>query len=364
MFIIRIAASKLLAAGSIVLLKTRTLQSIAAGVMMLVTAMYASVQAQDSELIQLRHQLALKYFEPEPHMALVKYFRDRGDSLQAFYLSEYARRGHFPEAQFDRAFAKVFGQRARRDEGGEAIFNKAIALHQSGNLNEAEENFIKAAALSPRTAEIQTWTGRFFYKVRKDDERALPYYLNAYFLDPHAYDGEFVEYRIQKINYEAATVRHRWLVQTGVSLAERLRDKNPAVAVVAIESLEGTWSPEVLELMLRCLDHDDEQVRWGATMTLARNVDRSFDSTLKALLQDKDLRKRGLAAYIAARSWKRESYPILQQMLREQAQLLRFDAISALAMDDSPEARRLLQQHRRSESHPTLLKLIDKTTKR
>jgi hypothetical protein len=50
----------------------------------------------------------------------------------------------------------------------------------------------------------------------------------------------------------------------------------------------------------------------------------------------------------------------LSDLLREPAQLLRFDAISALAIDDSSAARRIVREHRRSESHPTLLELIDK----
>lgn len=107
----------------------------------------------------------------------------------------------------------------------------------------------------------------------------------------------------------------------------------------------------------------EEEIRWQATNMLAKNVDRSFDARLKALLEDRDLRKRGLAAYIAARVWKQESYPILRQMLRERTELLRFDAISALALDGSPEARQLLLQHRRIETHPTLIRLIDKTVK-
>jgi HEAT repeat protein len=112
------------------------------------------------------------------------------------------------------------------------------------------------------------------------------------------------------------------------------------------------------------MDHDDEQVRWLAVAAISKNVSRSFDDTLKMMLRDEDLRKRGLAAYIAAHLWKHESYPILQQMLREPAQLLRFDAISALAIDDSSAARRIVREHRRHESHPTLLELIDKVPAR
>jgi hypothetical protein len=319
-------------------------------------------QSEGADLAQLRHRLALQYLEPAPHIALAKYFWARGDRLQAFYLLEYARR--FPVKQFDLAFAKGFGGLQGRDQKGLAVFNKGVELQRAGNLKEAEEHFIRAAELGPRSVHIQSWVGRFFFKVKRDDKRALNYYLNAYFLDPHAYESEFVESRIRSINYEAATVRHTWLVANRTPLAEILQDPNPTVVVVALMPLAGAWSAEYLTPVIKCMEHDDEQVRWLAVETISKNVNRSFDSVLKTMLSDVDLRKRGLAAYIAARLWKHESYPILQQMLREPAHLLRFDAISALAIDDSSAARRILREYRRFESHPTLLELIDKVPAR
>src|ERR1044071_6709199 len=50
----------------------------------------------------------MRFMEPEPHMALARYFRDRGDRLEAFYVLETARRTRFEEDEFDAAFKKYF----------------------------------------------------------------------------------------------------------------------------------------------------------------------------------------------------------------------------------------------------------------
>ncbi|MGH9907273.1 MAG: HEAT repeat domain-containing protein [Pyrinomonadaceae bacterium] len=316
--------------------------------------------AEDPQLIKLRHQLALQYLEPAPHMELAKYFWEKGDRLQAFYLLESARRGRFPEAQFDRAFFKTFSGPRTSAAKAEMLFKKAAELQNEGRVKEAEEEFVKAAELAPHSILIQSWVGRYFFKVRGDDQRALHYYLNAYFLSPHAYETEFVESRIRKISYEAATIQYGQLARSDTKAEEILRDANPTVVVIALEQLGEHWRPEYINLMLNCLSHDDEGVRWLATEALKKNVDRSFDETLRALLQDTDLRKRGLAAYIAIHLWKQQSFVVLRGMLREKAHLLRFDAISALAMEGGAEARRILTAHRREETHPTLIRLIDR----
>lgn len=320
-------------------------------------------QTSNQELAQLRHDLALNFLEPPPHMALAKYLRARGDRLQAFYVLESARRNRFPRAQFDAAFARAFGTPARND-AGLALFNRGIQLQQAGSLKEAEEAFVKAAELSPTSVHIQSWVGRFLHKVRRKDQAALDYYLNAYLLNPHAYETEFVESRIRSINYEVASSRYRWLYQTGVPLTQILQDPNPTVVVAALDALSRAWSPESLEPVLKSLEHEDEYVRWQAMELISKNVDRAFDPKLRQLLKSDDLRVRGMAAYMAVRLWKQESFPVLRQMLLEPAQLLRFDAISALAMDGGAEGRRILFDYRGRERHPVLLDLIDKARQR
>ena len=86
---------------------------------------------------------------------------------------------------------------------GSLLFALGVS-YQVENKEKAEQAFVKAAESSPKSETIQTWVGRFF-KIKGDNRRALEYYLRAYFLNPHAYETEFVESRIAKIAYELAS---------------------------------------------------------------------------------------------------------------------------------------------------------------
>ena len=56
---------------------------------------------QAKSLERLREEYAVRYFEPEAHMALARHFRDAGRPLLAFDLLEGARRGRFEEEVFN-----------------------------------------------------------------------------------------------------------------------------------------------------------------------------------------------------------------------------------------------------------------------
>ena len=353
-----------------------------------VFAGFAAGQTESAKLTQLRRQLAVEYMQPAPHLALAKYYWQKGDRLQAFYISEYARRARFPEAVFNQAFANAFSGAARfsnapvslswldeskqtaptppaaTDKQATEVFNRAAAVQKQGNLKQAEELFVKAAQLAPESVEIQTWTARFFYKVKADNQRALEYYLNAYFLDPHAYESEFVESRIRAINWEAAETKFNQLTKGGTSPTKILDDTNPTVVLMALKQMTAQWKPEYLNFVAEKTTHDDETLRWQATAALIKNADRSFDKTLAALLQDEDLRRRGLAAYVAVHLWKQESFPSLRNMLNEKAQLLRFDALSALREEGSAEALKIILEHRPGETDATLKQMIDRSAER
>lgn len=445
---------------------------------MLLTPVHtASAQAQSQTLEQLRTDFAMRYLEPAPHMALAKYYVERGNRLLAFYILEAARRTRFEQERFDQAFriafrgskpfdnsraaeeallgeysrnptsldvitrladiyishedwarAKEFltkaiqlrpedfdqtdalaevlqregheteaeallGEYARKypnsingyrirvgalieqDPGkaktllaeainkfpteGTFFFNLGTILQREGKLREAESHFVKAAALSPASVYIQSWVGRFFFKVKGDQARALEYYLNAYLLDPHAYETEYVESRIRKINGEVAESRFNKLIKSGMPLTEIVEDPNPVVEGLAIGQMSKEWSPRFLSVLIEMMRNDDDAVRWMATEAVMSHADKSFDAMLKALLKDADLRRRGLAAYIAMRLWKKESFDVLRGMLREEAQLLRFDALSALVLEGGDEGRRIVAEHRPHETNPVLQQLID-----
>lgn len=411
-------------------------------------------------------------------MALAKYFRDRGDRLQAFYILEAARRTRFEEDEFNAAFKKYFLGEEPFDNGKEAeskliadlarspeshdtlhsladiyisreeyakakeYLAKVIALSpdhfedvealaevyrredkeadadkllrewarlhpdtaeayriraaqfsekesdkseallteaagkfpreaafpfalagirlRQNKLKEAEALYLHAAELAPDSSYVQTWVGRFFFKAAPDDRRALDHYLNAYLLDPHAYETEFVESRITTINERLAEASLQGQLKRVASLTKIAEDKDAFVVERAIEEMGKSWRPEYLKTLVELMANDDGGVRWQATELLKTKADASFDATLASLLKDGDLRRRGLAAYVAVHRWKQRSFDLMRGMLREDAQLLRYDALSALVIEGGPEGRKVALEHAARETHPKLKQLLDK----
>ena len=192
---------------------------------------------------------------------------------------------------------------------------------------------------------IQTWVGRFFFKVRGDHRRALDYYLNAYFLNPHAYETEFVESRIQNILERLASEKLEQRIKAGASEVSLLSDPDSVLVSLVLDRLAENWLPSYVKPVAELMGSDDAGVRWQATEILKTRVDGSFDEQLKLFLKDEDLRKRGLAAYIAVFRWQERSFDFMQSFLTHDSELLRFDAISALVMEGGPAGRKIVLRH-------------------
>jgi tetratricopeptide (TPR) repeat protein len=416
----------------------------------------------------------MRYLEPEPHMALARYYLEHGDRRQAFFTLEAARRGILEKEVFDHAFQVAFqgfdnskdaeerllseqaqnphsadvqfqlidiyisrtdyakakpiltkalaehpedfrftfglaeilrieGQdqdadrmieafakrypespeayesrasslhktdprRARQvlEEGvskyptdGGLLFRLAATLQEAGDLEKAESGFVKAAALAPKSVNIQSWVGRFFFKVRNNGEKALPYYLSAYFQSPDAYETEFVESRIRSIYAAQAQAGFQNEIRARKPLIELLRGSDPLVVSLALEQIDKAWSPTYIDALVDLMSHEDDGVRWSATQLLKKRVDNSFDSALRTLLKDEDFRKRGLAAYIAVYRWKNASFPFIDELLAADAELLRFDALSALILDGGDAGKRRALAQAARETHPKLKKLLE-----
>jgi Flp pilus assembly protein TadD len=430
-------------------------------------------QTHNTSLAELQRAYAMRYLEPEPHMALAKYYFEHGNRIEAFWVVEAARRGRFEEKIFDPAFYRAFdgfdnseaakarllaeykrnpdsietidaladiyisrndwpnakrylfaaiqkkpddyrfisglamilesegkpqeAEQVNKDylkkfpntaegyairaervaqtnpveaktilteavakfpEDGQLLF-KLGAAYQTEDQQKAEQAFVKAAEVAPKSELIQTWVGRFFFKVKSDNRRALEYYLNAYFLNPHAYETEFVESRIRKITGLLAMEKFAEQNRARVPLVDRLNDTNSFVVSFALEQMAKEWLPAYVDPVTKLMGHDDPGVRWNATQVLKLKVDSSFDGQLKALLKDDDLRKRGLAAYIAVYRWKNDSLEIMKGLLSHDAQLVRYDAISALMIDGGAVGRRVVLAHASNEPNATLKKLIE-----
>ncbi len=432
--------------------------------------------AEDPSLVKLRKALAQRYVEPDPHMALARYYLEKGNRLQAFSLLESVRRGLFPQEQFDEAFERAFSKREpfdnskkaeaellkklaqnpksaetairvadvyisrddwkrareylakaielnpedftavaamgevlRREDkpkeaeqvvkdffdkypqskeaylrkitplmrsdpaaarklleeaiqkfpqDGQFLFNRGVLLQDEKKLKEAEEQFVKAATLAKDSAHVQGWTGRFFLKVKEDESKALHYYLNAYFLDPHFYDSEHAERRIGKISAQRGAEENEKLLKAGKKLEELSRHADPIVAGMAVDELAKKWDRKHLSVVLEALGHDDEYMRAKALRALMTNLDRSYDKDVKALLQDSDLRKKGMAAYLAVKLWGKEGVKEVAPWLKEEAQLLRYDALSVLLEHGGEEGRAIIKEHQTREKHPWLKKWL------
>ena len=123
--------------------------------------------------------------------------------------------------------------------------------------------------------------------------------------------------------------------------------------------MANEWQPKYQASLIRLMGHDEDGLRWHAAEILMGKIDRSFDPELKKLLEDPDPRRRGLAAYLAMSLWKDEAITVLRPWLREPSQLLRFDAISALVQHGSEEARKVVEEHRRTEKQPYLQRVLE-----
>src|SRR6516164_6281086 len=93
-------------------------------------------KTKEATLSDLQRAYAMDHFDPEPHMALAKYYHDRGNRLLAYYILETARRTRFEEKGFNDAFALIFRGVKPFDNSREA--EKALqAKHQQDPKNAA-----------------------------------------------------------------------------------------------------------------------------------------------------------------------------------------------------------------------------------
>jgi hypothetical protein len=316
-------------------------------------------QTDDPKLLELRKQYAENYLKPEAHFALAKYHLEKGNKHQAFYIMEFARRYKFPEEVFNATFIKFFGSEAVPDVKAKAAFDKGYELLKQQKLNEAAQSFTTAAELAPKSAVIQTWVGRFFYKAKPDNALALKYYFNAYFLDPHAYETEFVESRIRNITLADGEAQFAKLIKSGKSLPEISRNANPVIVGKALEEMAKQWKSEYTNALFACLENDDDTIRWVAFETIIKNAGASLNETIALLINSPDLRKKGLAAYALIEFQKEKSFEILERMLSDKAELIRFDAVSALALKGGENGREIIRRHQKAETNPLLRDLIE-----
>lgn len=323
-----------------------------------------SVYPQDERLIQLRRDFAQRYLHPDAHYALAKYYLDQGNLIQAFFILEYARRYRFGEKEFDQSYVAFFGDpMPEPPDEAKDLFKKAFDLVKEQKYDEAETYLLRANAKYDKSFFINAWTGRFYYKTKPDNSKALPYYFKAYFLYPHAYETEYVESRIRAICLTDARQSFQAALKNGKSLVDLIRNPNPIIVGSAIEEMGKSWKPEYLDAMIEAMSNDDSMNRWGAFVTLNKYAGASLDRIVDSLLKDNDIRKRGLAAYALIERKGEDRFIVLKKLLSDPSELVRFDALSALALRGGEVGKQMLAAHQRIEKQPALKALITRELK-
>ena len=312
----------------------------------------------DSEVIWvLAEVLRRDGRESERDRLIADWLTAHPDSLPAWtHKIESAMQSQNPDAM------KLVDQAVEKFPGDAQLhFNRGIILQRADDDEGAAAAFIRAAELDPHSARIQGWTARFFLKVVGDREKALEYYLNAYFLDPHFYDTEYAEGRIRRLAYEMAAAKGSAAADAGAKAVDLLADEHPVILGFALYEVGRTWTPEALPRVVALLAHDDSNIRYRAAGVLADNAPPDFDDQLRALLKDADLRVRSGAAYIAGERWKEKAVPLMTAWLDDPADLMRYDAVSVLLQSGGEPGRNAIRAYAASakSTDPRILAILE-----
>jgi tetratricopeptide (TPR) repeat protein len=430
-----------------------------------------SSRGADDALEAAQRNYVLQFFSLDAHVNLAKQQCDRGNRLQAFYTLETARREHFEQAEFTRAFRRIFlndkfdnspqaeaALRAQvkaspsdfdalnkladiyisREEWARAIpllesaskvrpqdfapvaalaqvyermnqkdkskstamlwvkshpespeaynvriselleqeksnaqplnarplvdealskypddpnlhFSLGVVLERANDVAGAQREFEKAAHLGTKADHIQGWVARFYYMRKIDMRRALDLYLNAYFLDPEFYETEFAEDRILKI---APAVAQELMDKSGTQ--DFPPELLPAAEKVVLRHAEAHWSAGDEEKLLKIMGSEDEVNRATAMTLLGEHPSPGLKEQAAQLLNDPDPRKRGMAAYLAVKWGNENAFALMKKWLEDPAELVRFDAISALLENGGPQGRKLVSEYARSGKETNL----------
>jgi tetratricopeptide (TPR) repeat protein len=225
-------------------------------------------------------------------------------------------------------------------------FDMGLVLERADDLVGTRKEFDKAVQLGPKESHVQGWVARFYWKRDIDMRRALDLYLTAYFLDPDFYETEYAEGRIRRIAPEVA----RSTIKAGKATASP--ELRPAVENVMLESIYQKWAAGSERSLLEIMGSDDEENRATAMMMLARHPSDAVDEQVSRVLEDSDLRKRGMAGYLAVKWHKEKAFPLMVRWLQDPAELARFDAISALLESGGVPGRKLVADYARSGKEP------------
>jgi Tfp pilus assembly protein PilF len=234
-------------------------------------------------------------------------------------------------------------------------FDLAQVFEQSNDLEGAQREFERAVQLAPQSAEIQGWVARFYLKEKPNPRRSLDLYLNAYFLDPDFYETEYAESRIPKLAREVTDL----LLQengknsiAGTGMPADLMSLSPMLEENRLNAAESNWTADSMDKVLEIMGSDDEENRWSAMRLAAGHLNEISDERLAQLLEDSDLRKRGMAGYLFVFRGQDKAQLLMKKWLEDPAELIRYDAISALVLYGDAAGRKMVEEYIASGKEP------------
>src|SRR5690348_579253 len=240
-----------------------------------------------------RADYALHFFSIEAHVRLAKALYDQGERLQAFYILETARRDHFSQAEFDRAFRRIF-RGDNFDNGPDA----EAALHT--RLGQSPDDF---DALN-KLADV--------YISRSDFGKAEPLLERASHLRPNEYQPveALIEiYRRTDRENQAKSTEWLWLnahpgsVESYVTQVERATPDR--ALAIAHEALERYPNSAVLHYDLGALLHQNHDLQ-GTKREFTRAAELAPESAMiqgwmgRFYLKSKDDQPRAFDHYLKA----------------------------------------------------------------
>ena len=210
---------------------------------------------------------ALNFFSVQLHVRLAKALHDKGQRLPAFYILEIARREHFSQEEFDRAFRQIFR--------GEAFDNS------SGSESARRARLVKAPddyELLSKLADVYISRGEF--------DKATPLLEHASGIRPNEYtpvEALTAIYRRTGRDGKAKSTKWLWVsahpdsVEAYTAQIEKAQPER-ALALVA-EGLESYPNSAVLHYDRAALLHSAHDVE-GSELEFARAAKLAPDSVV------------------------------------------------------------------------------------
>lgn len=295
--------------------------------------------------------------------------RELGKDEKALYEDFYARNPESREAYKER-FNRLLGQTPYDKAAVEAFLNDAhqrfpkagefsFALAELAFAQKRDEDaarlYEEAAANAPDNATVQARAARFFHRTPPGDAKALRYYLNAYLLDPRFRDPEYaIETRIRRLLEQDVARAGRAWEQGKRDIESLLADSNPDVVFGGVMVANQNWKPEHAARLTPLLGHESDKVRRAAAGVLSERVDRSYDATLRQLLEHADLRVRSLAPFIALRLWGAEGLAAVRPFLKNPAPMVQFNTAGAIFREGGAAGCVVLDGYRKEKIHPRI----------